>query len=136
MAENQTAAQPDTQPDAQAEAQTARADRIRIVPATGTVEVRNGDRLVAKTDAALELHERGHDVRYYLPRSDVDLTQLRAIDTTSHCPFKGDASDYWALADDVDDAPVAWSYPDPIALSAPIAGYVAFYDTLQLEVHA
>jgi uncharacterized protein (DUF427 family) len=125
VAENQTATQA-----------AAQSERIRILPAAGTVEIRNGERLVATTDAALELHERGHDVRYYLPRSDVDLTQLRPIDTTSHCPFKGDASDYWALADDPEGTPVAWSYPEPIALSAPIAGYVAFTDTLQLEVHA
>ncbi|MGG7510192.1 DUF427 domain-containing protein [Plantibacter sp. YIM 135249] len=125
MAENQTATQA-----------AAQSERIRILPAAGTVEIRNGERLVATTDAALELHERGHDVRYYLPRSDVDLTQLQPIDTTSHCPFKGDASDYWALADDPEGTPVAWSYPEPIALSAPIAGYVAFTDTLQLEVHA
>ncbi|MFZ4894896.1 DUF427 domain-containing protein [Plantibacter sp. Mn2098] len=125
-----------TAPDTLTAQNRVAAQRIRIVQAQGTVEVHNGEQLIARSSAALELHERGHDVRYYLPRDDVDLTALRAIDTTSHCPFKGDASDYWTLAGDESGTPVAWSYPDPIDASAPIAGHLGFYDTLTITASA
>lgn len=108
-------------------------DRIRIVPAAARIQVRSGDRVIASSVAALELHETDHDLRYYLPRADVDLTALRPIAESSHCPFKGDASEYWTLADDEATAPVAWSYPDPIPASLAIAGYIAFYDSVSIE---
>ncbi|WP_375385175.1 DUF427 domain-containing protein [uncultured Microbacterium sp.] len=107
--------------------------RIRIVPAEGTFEVRDRDRVIARSDAALELHETGHDVRIYFPREDVDQTTITPIDHTSFCPFKGDASDYWALSGDESGAPVAWSYPDPIPASKDIEGYIAFYETVTVE---
>jgi uncharacterized protein (DUF427 family) len=107
--------------------------RIRIVPAEGTFEVRDGDRVIARSDAALELHETGHDVRIYFPREDVDHTTVTPIDQTSFCPFKGDASDYWALEGDASGAAVAWSYPDPIRASKEIKGYIAFYETVAIE---
>ncbi|MET0673328.1 MAG: DUF427 domain-containing protein [Microbacterium pygmaeum] len=107
--------------------------RIRIVPAEGTFEVRDGDRVIARSDAALELHETGHDVRIYFPRDAVDHSAITPIDQRSFCPFKGDASDYWALVGDASATPVAWSYPDPIPASKDIQGYVAFYEILTVR---
>lgn len=106
--------------------------RIRIAPAGGPVEVRLGEALLARSENALELFELGHPPRLYLPRADVNLEALTPIDVTTSCPFKGIASDYWALAGDAAQAPLAWSYPEPFPAAAAVAGHVAFYDAAEV----
>ncbi len=77
--------------------------------------------VLAESDRALELHERGLPVRYYLPREDVRMDLLSRSTTTSHCPFKGDASYYSAPG-----APDAfWTYEDPLPERRDIAGLIA-----------
>ncbi|WP_223622347.1 DUF427 domain-containing protein [Microbacterium sp. EST19A] len=100
----------------------------------GTVEVWSGDTRIASSTRVIELHEVDVPTRLYFPRGDVDLAQLRSIEGTTFCPFKGVASDYWALAGTDDDAPAAWSYPEPISAFTPIAGHIAFYDTLDIRL--
>lgn len=106
---------------------------VGLVPASGTIEIRDGDTLIASSSRVIELHEVDVPVRFYIPREDVRLELLRPIDSTSFCPFKGVASDYWALARDEAGTPAAWSYPTPIGAFAAIAGHVAFYDSLDLS---
>lgn len=110
-------------------------ERIRIEPPGAVVTARVADREIARSERALAVHETGHDVRYYFPREDVDLSAMSPLERTTHCPFKGDASQYWTLASDAADAePVAWSYPDPIEASRAIADHVAFSDAVVVEV--
>ena len=74
------------------------------------------------------LHETGLPTRYYVPRDDIDMERLVPTETTTNCPFKGDAV-YWSA--DVDGtvvADVAWSYPVPIPERADITGLVCFFD--------
>lgn len=99
----------------------------------GVVEVWSRDRRIASSARAIELHEVDVPTRLYFPRADVDLAQLRAIEGTTFCPFKGVASEYWTLTGTDDDAPAAWSYPEPISAFAPIAGHIAFYDSLDIR---
>lgn len=107
---------------------------VGLVPASGKLEIRHGDTLIASSDGAVELHEVDVPTRYYFPREDVQLDRLRPIDNSTSCPFKGVASEYWALADDPGGTAVAWSYPKPTPAFEPIAGYIAFYDSLTLHV--
>lgn len=106
---------------------------VRLEVHEGTVEVWHGTERIASSARVIELHEVDVPTRLYFPREDVDLDRLRRVDGTTFCPFKGVASDYWALAGAEDDAPVAWSYPDPISAFAPIGGHVAFYDSLEIR---
>ncbi|PRA80441.1 DUF427 domain-containing protein [Microbacterium sp. MYb66] len=99
----------------------------------GRVEVWSGAERIASSTRVIELHEVDVPVRLYFPREDVALARLRPIDGTTFCPFKGVASDYWALGSSADDAPVAWSYPEPISAFAPIGGHIAFYDALDIR---
>jgi uncharacterized protein (DUF427 family) len=70
-------------------------------------------------------------VRYYLPPEDVRLDLLTPVDTTSHCPFKGDAT-YWSV-DGVTD--VAWTYETPVPGAEQIAGSICFYsEKVDVEV--
>ena len=106
---------------------------VRLVPSTSVVQVRNGETLIASSTRVIELHEVDVPVRYYFPREDVRLDELQPFDTVSYCPFKGVANDYWALAGEPASA-VAWSYPEPFPAFTPIAGYIAFYDSLAISV--
>ena len=98
------------------------AHRIETVPAEGHVQVRIGDRVLAESDRAIELRETGIEPRYYLPREDVRTELLTPSGTTSHCPFKGDAT--YLSAPGAEDA--FWVYEDPSEEAArPVRGMLA-----------
>jgi uncharacterized protein (DUF427 family) len=111
------------------ETSTSDADehRITLRRADARVEVSLGGVVLAASDQATLLLERGCPPRWYLPRGDVRLDLLRRSATTTVCPFKGEAT-YWSYdpagASGVD---VAWSYEAPVPEMAPIRGLVCFY---------
>lgn len=57
----------------------------------------------------------------YAPLADFDPDVLARTDTSTHCPFKGDAS-YWSVAG-VDDA--LWGYEEPLEAAAWLRGLAA-----------
>jgi uncharacterized protein (DUF427 family) len=78
--------------------------------------------VLAESDRAIELDETGLPTRYYLPREDVRTDVLTPSPTTSHCPFKGDAT--YLSAPGAKDA--FWVYETPSEEDAkPIAGMLA-----------
>ena len=96
--------------------------RIQVRPTDRRVRVEHGGEVLAESERALELEETGLPNRYYLPREDVRMDLLEPSATTSHCPFKGDASYYSAPG--AEDA--FWVYENPSEEDAmPIAGYLA-----------
>lgn len=77
---------------------------------------------IAETSAARMLHETRMLPQWYLPREDVVAGVLEPSDTTTHCPFKGDAR-YWNVRvgeQMITDA--FWEYPQPLAEAPPLAG--------------
>jgi uncharacterized protein (DUF427 family) len=101
---------------------------ITIEPTGGRVEVRVNGELVADTTAALVLQEATLPAVQYIPLADVDQNRLTRTETSTYCPFKGDASYYsvtTSAGDTVDD--VIWTYEQPYPAVAAIAGHVAFY---------
>ena len=99
-----------------------RGHRIDTRPAETHVRVEVDGRVLAESDRAVVLDETGIEPRYYLPREDVRTELLTASDTTSHCPFKGDAT--YLSAPGVEDA--FWVYDDPSQEAAkPIDGMLA-----------
>ena len=98
------------------------AHRITTRPSTRHVRVERDGVLLAESDRAVELGETGLPTRYYLPREDVRMDLLTPTQTTSHCPFKGDAT-YFSAAG-AEDA--FWVYESPSEEDAlPIAGMLA-----------
>ncbi len=96
--------------------------RITTNPSQVRVRVESGGQVLAESDRAVELHETGLPVRYYLPREDVRTDLLTPSAKTSHCPFKGDAT--YLSAPGVKDA--FWVYEAPSEKDAkPIAGMLA-----------
>jgi len=101
-------------------------DSINLEQARARISVYAGDTLIADTAQALELHETGYPVRYYIPRHAINMDSLVRSETVTHCPFKGDATYYSLNADDNVVADVAWSYEQPLPEMAMIENYVAF----------
>lgn len=101
---------------------------ITVVPTGRHVTVRVADEVIADSDNALTLSEAHYPGVQYIPLADVNQERLTRTDTTSYCPFKGDASYYrvtTATGSTVDDA--IWTYQQPYPAVAAIAGHVAFY---------
>jgi uncharacterized protein (DUF427 family) len=84
---------------------------------------------IAESEHALVMQEGSYPPVYYFPRSDVDMTWLRATDHQSNCPFKGDAS-YWTLCvGENEEQNAAWSYQTPFDEMREIKDYIAFYQS-------
>jgi uncharacterized protein (DUF427 family) len=104
--------------------------RITTRPSSHQVTVEHGGVRLAASTRAIELEETGAPTRYYLPREDVRADLLTPSTTTSHCPFKGDATYFSAPG-----APDAfWVYEAPEEPDAlPIAGLLAPSDALTIR---
>lgn len=100
---------------------------IEVTRSSRTVVIRVNDTVVARSSRPVVLTETGSPVRYYLPAEDVVMDRLEATETTSHCPFKGDAVYWSARTEDAVVEDVAWSYPEPLEAVREIAGLVAFW---------
>jgi uncharacterized protein (DUF427 family) len=83
--------------------------------------------LIADSQAAYRVLETSHPPVYYLPPADLRMEFLERTSGSSFCEFKGLAS-YWSIrvGEKVSER-AAWSYDDPTAAFAGIAGYLAFY---------
>ena len=101
---------------------------ITVEPTGRHVTVRVNGEVVAESDNALTLQESTYPAVQYLPLDDVVQSVLSSSDTTTYCPYKGDATYFnvtTASGDTVDDA--IWTYASPYPAVATIAGHVAFY---------
>jgi len=109
---------------------------ITVEPTNGRVQVRVNGEVVADTRAALQLKEASLPVVQYIPISDVVQDVLSRSDTSTYCPFKGEASYYsvtTASGEQVNDA--IWTYEQPYPAVAEIAEHVAFYpDKAEISV--
>jgi uncharacterized protein (DUF427 family) len=106
---------------------------ITIEKAGLRVLARAGTHVVADTIRALILREAGYPPVYYIPLDDVDQTLLAASETSTYCPYKGDASYYTIVLPEGQLTDAVWSYREPYDSVAAIANHVAFY-TDRVEV--
>lgn len=90
------------------------------------VEVRLDGEVVASAQRPILLEETGLPTAYYLPKSAL-VSDVRPMELSTHCPFKGDAS-YWTIETSgrTHDA-IAWSYEHPKEGAEDIAGHLAFF---------
>ena len=84
-------------------------------------------RVIAETGNALALREADYPAVQYIPREDVDLTQLERTDHATYCPYKGNCNYYSIPAGGKKSVNAIWSYEDPFPAVAQIRGHVAFY---------
>ena len=103
------------------------ADHIKIRPAGGTWVVRAGGAVLGESKNALELIEGEYPPVIYFPRDDIAMAFLDSSDTTSHCPYKGDARYFSIIAKSGAIKDAVWSYEDPKDGVAEIKDHLAFY---------
>jgi uncharacterized protein (DUF427 family) len=101
--------------------------RITVKPFDGAVTVVFSDAILASTDKALVLREADYPPVFYIPFEHVYFEFMKRSDTSTHCPYKGNAS-YWnasAVGEAVND--VMWAYERPYDEMAAIKDHGAFY---------
>jgi uncharacterized protein (DUF427 family) len=85
------------------------------------------DKVVLDTTRARLLYETGIGPRIYAPLSDYAMDVFEATDTSTHCPFKGDAS-YWTLRiNGRSEDDVLWTYKQPLPDATFLGSYAALY---------
>jgi uncharacterized protein (DUF427 family) len=100
---------------------------ITVRPNAARVIVKANGRVVADTRAALTLREATYPPVHYIPRRDVDMSQLQRTEHTSYCPYKGDCAYYSIPAGGQRGVNAVWSYDLPFEAVAPIREHMAFY---------
>ncbi|MDQ3723635.1 MAG: DUF427 domain-containing protein [Actinomycetota bacterium] len=105
----------------------APAHRLLFEPDARRLRAFLADTVVLDTRRAHLLHETGIRPVVYAPLEDFETTLLEPTDTTSHCPFKGDAS-YWSLraGDEVREDAV-WGYEQPLDEASWLRGFAALF---------
>jgi uncharacterized protein (DUF427 family) len=83
--------------------------------------------VIADTRNALTLREADYPPVEYIPREDVDLSQLKRTDRVTYCPYKGDCNYYSVAAGGKKSVNAVWTYENPYPAVAQIKGHVAFY---------
>jgi uncharacterized protein (DUF427 family) len=86
-----------------------------------------GGATVFDTLAAKLLYETAHLPVYYVPEDDLRHDVLEPSDTETHCPHKGVASYRSIRVGGRREEDAVWTYPEPIAPAAFLAGHAAFY---------
>lgn len=102
-------------------------NRITITKAQGTWVVRAAGAVIGESNNALELVENGYPPAIYFPRADLAMAFLDQTETTSTCPYKGQATYFTIETKSGPITDAAWSYESPIDGIERIAGHIAFY---------
>jgi len=100
---------------------------ITITPTAGRVTVAANGKRVVDTRDALTLKEAGYPPVQYIPRRDVDMTQLQRSLHQTYCPYKGECTYYNVPAAGERSANAVWTYEAPYAAVSAIREYLAFY---------
>lgn len=92
-----------------------------------TVTARWNGQVIAQSDATI-IVEGNH----YFPPDDVERSLLAPSTTTTHCPWKGDASYHSIEVDGAVNVDAAWYYPEPKAAAAEIKDRIAFWKGVEV----
>jgi len=103
--------------------------RIECLPSSREVRIEVDGVIVAQSNSSVFLHETLLRTRYYLPATAIkDWTMLKPSETTTFCPYKGQASYYDLHVGDRGIKDVIWYYVYPTQESAAIQGRLCFYN--------
>lgn len=98
------------------------AHSLLLQPFTRRVRAEVAGVTVLDTTRAHLLFETGLPPQLYVPEEDFRADLLEPSDTTTHCPFKGDATYRSVRVGDRVVADAVWAYPDPKPDAAWLAG--------------
>ncbi|RKF18234.1 DUF427 domain-containing protein [Altericroceibacterium spongiae] len=85
------------------------------------------DQVIAHSDHTVLL-----EGNHYFPADDVDPSVLEKSETTSICPWKGEAYYYTLEIDGERNEDAAWYYPEPKPEAAKIRGHIAFWNGVEI----
>ena len=100
---------------------------ITIAANPARVVVSVAGQVIANTRGALTLREASYPPVHYIPRRDVDMSQLKRTDHNTYCPYKGECGYYSVPIGGERSANAVWTYEAPFAAVAQIKDHVAFY---------
>ena len=110
---------------------------ITITPTKDRITVTVQGKRVADSREALTMQEAAYPPVLYIPRKDVDMTQLQRTSHQTYCPYKGECSYYSIPAGGERSVNAVWSYETPYAAVSEIKEHLAFYaDRVAIEVGA
>jgi len=69
---------------------------------------------------------------HYFPPSSLKKKFFIASDSTSHCPWKGEASYFSIIVSGEENTDAAWYYPAPKDAAKNIKDYVAFWRGVEM----
>lgn len=101
--------------------------RIECLQSSREVRIEVDGVVVARSTNNVFLHETGLRTRYYLPETAIlDWSMVSPSDTTTVCPYKGEAGYYHLKVGDKEIKDAIWYYKYPTAESAPIQNRLCF----------
>jgi uncharacterized protein (DUF427 family) len=100
---------------------------ITITRNPARVVVSVGGRTIADTREAMTLREAAYPAVQYIPRKDVDMSQLERSSHATYCPYKGDCAYYSIPAGAERSVNSVWTYEAPFAAVTEIKDHLAFY---------
>lgn len=101
-----------------------------LVASEQWIEVRALGALLVQTRRSLRVLETFHPPTYYLPPEALQLELLEPAAGRSFCEWKGVASYFSVVVGDRRLERAVWSYANPTAAFAPLAGWYALYPGL------
>jgi uncharacterized protein (DUF427 family) len=102
--------------------------RVDVIESSRRIEITVGGKVVASSSRPRLVTETGLSERWYVPRIDVDWSQITSSETSSGCQYKGIAN-WWHVSQEGSDqlVDVVWGYERPIPEAGKLAGLVSFY---------
>lgn len=100
---------------------------ITVTPTGKRVVVTVAGKVVADSERALTVQESTYPAVQYIPIEDVDRSLLERTETTTYCPYKGDASYYSIPVGGERSVDAIWVYEQPHDAVAGLKNHVAFY---------
>ena len=101
-----------------------------MVASEQLIEVRALGALLVQTRRSFRVLETFHPPTYYLPPEAVHLELLQPAAGRSFCEWKGVARYYSVVVGDQRLERAVWTYPEPTAPFAALAGWYALYPGL------
>lgn len=103
--------------------------RIDVLQSNRPVRIGLEGNILAETTTSMHLYETTLPIRYYIPLTAIDQSMLRASNTRSLCPYKGEAQYHdVVLRNGKVYKDLVWYYTRPTSESAGIVNLRCFYN--------
>ncbi|GAC1349921.1 MAG: DUF427 domain-containing protein [Ktedonobacteraceae bacterium] len=102
--------------------------RVDILPSARHVRIVLGGVTIADTRRPQLLIETGLPIRYYISHEDIRMELLEPTETTTRCPYKGQATYWSAKVGERVFKDIVWSYQEPLPACTPIAHLLSFFN--------